>query len=143
MIEKEELVTALTELVGEDLSERGIEFIASGLLEQFVLFERPEVQVRRDGTFIRLNDTRLTNTSLQFWQEHMEEADKELERHIGDYVAGHAVLSLYAEEQEYAKAERRDELAREVGDEDFEDMPRMFRILIARLVEAEFANGRD
>lgn len=143
MIEKEELVTVLTELVEEDLSERGIEFIASELLEQFVLFERPEVQVRRDGTYIRLNDTRLTNTSLQFWQEHMDEADKELERYIEDYVSGHAVLALYAMEQEDAKAVRREELVKEAGADTFEDLPVMAQKLIIRLAEAEFVNARD
>lgn len=143
MIEKEELIDALTDLMDGDLSEGAIGYIADDLMEKFVMFERPKVQVSRDGKLIRVADTRLTDTSLQYWQEHMDEAGRELTKGVEDYVTGHAVLSFYEKEQDNAKAARRDELVKEAGGGTFEELPGMLRTLVYRLVEAEFKNVRD
>lgn len=143
MISKEELFDTLTELMDGDLSEGAVEYIASDLLEKYVVFKRPEVQVSRDGNFIRAAGTRLTDTSLEFWQKHMDEADREVTQDVEAYVTGHAVLAFYEKEQNAAKVKRSDELVKEIGGDTFDELPPMIQKLVVRLVDAEFTNGRD
>lgn len=141
MIEKEELVDALSELMDGDLSEGAIEYIASDLLEKYVLFERPDV------SGIEESDTLGGPASPKFWVDKLEAQEREgmayAETEILKVLETRALLEYYRRVVDEAKARRCEEVTKEIGGDTFEELPGMIRTLVYRLVTAEAANERD
>lgn len=141
MIEKEELVDALSELMDGDLSEGAIDYIASDLLEKYVLFERPDV------SGIEESDTLGGSASPKFWLDKLEAQEREgmayAETEILKVLETRALLEHYRRVADEAKARRCEEVTKEIGGDTFEELPGMIRTLVYRLVTAEAANERN
>ena len=145
MISKEELFDTLNELMDGDLSEGAVEYIASDLLEKYVVFKRPDSGVvQSDGSGGLILDGRVfpVYTAAQI-EEWYEASLHDTEFHISKLMEGHGLREHYRKAEMERKANLREELTKEIGGDTFDELPPMIQKLVIRLVEAEVKNARD